>query len=74
MRAVRILMSLRIMDGTGLFNLLSIWDVNLDGVRRELRVEQERGIQMGADKVRVDVPFREDLVCKTWSNLVSSEF
>lgn len=67
-------MSLRIMDGTGLFNLLSIWDVNLDGVRRELRVEQERSIQMGADKVRVDVPFREDLVCKTRSNLVSSEF
>lgn len=74
MRAVRILMSLRIMDGTDLFNLLSIWDVNLDGVRRELRVEQERSIQMGADKVRVDVPFREDLVCKTRSNLVSSEF
>jgi hypothetical protein len=61
-------------DERNLVNLLGIWDINLDGVRRELRVEQESGVQMVADEVRVDVPFREDLVCKTWLDLVLFEF
>ena len=61
------------MERTNLIDLLGIWNVNLDGVGRELRVKQERGIQVGTNKVRVDVPFGEDLVCK-WSDLVSFEF
>ena len=60
-------------DETNLVNLVGIWDVNFDRVRREFRVKQESGVQMGADEVGVDVPFREDLVCKTWSDLVPCE-
>lgn len=52
-----------------LINLLGIRNINLDGMGRELRVEQECSIQVGANKVRVDIPFREDLVCKTESDL-----
>lgn len=49
-------------DETNLVNLLGIWDVNFDRVRRELGVEQESSVQMAADKIGVNVPFREDLV------------
>jgi len=49
-------------DEANLFNLLGIWDIDFNGVRRELRVEQEGGVQMVADEIRVNVPFREDLV------------
>jgi len=49
-------------DETNLVNLLGIWDINFNGVRRELRVEQEGGVQMATDEIRVNVPFREDLI------------
>jgi len=49
-------------DGTNLVNLLGIWNINLDRVRGKLGVEQESGVQMVADEIRVNVPFREDLV------------
>jgi hypothetical protein len=60
----------KITDEINLVNLLDIWDINLDRVRRELRVEQESGAQIFADEFRADVPFREDLVCKVWSDLI----
>jgi len=43
-------------------------------VRRELRVEQEGGVQMKTDEIGMNVPFREDLVWKTWSDLIPPEF
>ena len=49
-------------DKTNLVNLLGIWDIDFNGVRRELRVEQESGVEMAADEIRVNVPFREDLI------------
>ena len=64
---------LKVTDKTNLVDLLGIWDINFDGMRREFRVEQEGGVQMTADKIRVNVPFREDLVWKTWSDLILSE-
>lgn len=52
------------MGRTDLLNLLGIWNIDLDRVGRKFRVEQECGIQMNTDKVRVDIPFGEDLVCE----------
>jgi hypothetical protein len=52
-----------------LVNLLGVWDINLDRVRRELRVEKESGVQMIANEVRVNVPFGEDFVYKERSGL-----
>jgi len=49
-------------DETNLVNLLGIWDINFNRVRRELGVEQESGVQMDADEIRVNIPFREDLI------------
>ena len=49
-------------DKANLFNLLGIWDIDFNGMRRELRIEQEGGIQMAANEIRVSIPFREDLV------------
>jgi hypothetical protein len=43
-------------------------------MRRELRVEQESGVQMAADEVRVNVPLGEDLVWKEWSDPASFGF
>ena len=59
------------MGVTNLVNLLGIWDINLNGVGRELGVEQECSVQMLADKLRADVPVREDLVCNIWSDFAS---
>ena len=47
---------------TNLIDLLGIWDINFNRVRRELGVKQESGVQMDADKIRVDIPLREDLI------------
>ena len=65
---------LKVTNKTNLVDLVDIWDINFDGMRREFRVEQEGGVQMTADEIRVNVPFREDLVWKTWSDLIPSEF
>lgn len=59
---------------TNLVDLLGIWDVDLDRVGGELRVEKESGVQMIDNEVRVNVPFREDFVCKEQSNFVLFEF
>ena len=50
------------MNGTNLVDLLCVWNIHFDGVRRKFRVQQECGAQMTTDEVGVNVPFREDLV------------